>query len=288
VIVPANPQGQVAVPDHKRWGADRIPVLKLGKYLAIAKINLHQAIVYRSNVLGGLLFYALFIFVFFSLWRAIYHGGEVQGYSLRQVVWYLCITELLVFGCRTPVFTQMNEDIKTGALAYQLIRPCHYVAYQFAGAVGRMVFNLVCFGILAVVLGMMMVGPLPDYALTTLPLGILSAVLGLVINFFLLMCLGLTAFRLEENGAFYLVYQKLVFMLGMFIPLEFLPGWLQRIARWLPFPYVAWAPARLLVAFSWPLFWQILPLQVFWAAIAIELSLLLYRQGMRGLQANGG
>ncbi len=179
-------------------------MLKLGKYLAIAKINLNQAIVYRSNVLGGLLFYALFIFVFFSLWRAIYHGGEVQGYSLRQVVWYLCITELLVFGCRTPVFTQMNEDIKTGALAYQLIRPCHYVGYQFAGAVGRMVFNLVCFGILAVVLGMVMVGPLPDYALTTLPLGILSACLGLIINFFLLMCLGLTAFRLEENSAFYL------------------------------------------------------------------------------------
>jgi ABC-2 type transport system permease protein len=182
----------------------------------------------------------------------------------------------------------MNEDIKTGTLAYQLIRPCHYVGYQFAGALGTMLFNLVCFGILAAVLGMVMVGPLPEYALMKLPFGILSAGLGLTINFFLLMCLGLTAFRLEENGAFYLIYQKLVFMLGMFIPLEFLPDWLQRIARWLPFPYVAWAPARLLVAFSWDLFWQILPMQVIWAVIAIGLSLLLYRQGMRGVQSNGG
>lgn len=261
---------------------------KLVKYFAIAKINLHHAFVYRSNVIGGLLFYTLFIFVFFSLWRAIYQGGEVQGYSLKQVVWYLCITELLVFGCRTSVFSQMNEDIKTGALAYHLIRPCHYVGYQFAGALGSMLFNLVCFGTLAIFLGMVMVGPLPDYAFATLPFGILSAALGMVINFFLLMCLGLTAFRLEENGAFFLVYQKLVFMLGMFIPLEFLPNWLQRIARWLPFPYVAWAPARLIVAFSWDLFWQVLPMQVAWSMVAIGLSLILFRQGMRGLQANGG
>ena len=286
--MPAEPEMRYFAPGQRGWGAGVSARAKAGKYLAIAKINLHHAFVYRSNVLGGLLFYTLFIFVFFSLWRAIYHGGEVQGYSLKQVVWYLCITELLVFGCRTPVFSQMNEDIKTGALAYQLIRPCHYIGYQFAGALGTMLFNLVCFGTLAIFLGMVMVGPLPAYAFATLPFGILSAVLGLVINFFLLMCLGLTAFRLEENGAFFLIYQKLVFMLGMFIPLEFLPAWLQRIARWLPFPYVAWAPARLLVAFSWDLFWQVLPMQVAWAVVAILLSLILYHQGMRGLQANGG
>ena len=38
-------------------------------------------------------------------------------------------------------------------------------------------------------------------------------------------------------------------MLGMFIPVEFLPGWLQTITRYLPFSYMTWAPARLIVAF---------------------------------------
>lgn len=257
-------------------------------YAAVARIHLHQAVIYRSNVLGGMLFYALIIFIFFSLWRAIYRGGEVSGYSLAQVVWYLCVTELLVFGCRTPVFGQLNEDIKTGALAYQLNRPYHYVWYQFAGALGGIAFNLAVFGILALVLGLLMVGPLPGFQLIYLPLGLLSGLLGIVINFFLQMCLGLTAFRLEENGAFFLLYQKLVFMLGMFIPLEFLPDRLQQIARWLPFPYVAWAPARLIVAFSWDLFWPVIAAQLGWAVVAVGLALWSYAAGIKGIQANGG
>jgi len=179
--MPAFAESSSRMPERQKKEAGSSLQAKIAKYFAIAKINLHHAFVYRSNVLGGLLFYN-----------------------------------------------------------------------------------------------------------ATLPFGILSAAFGLVINFFLLMCLGLTSFRLEENGAFFLIYQKLVFMLGMFIPLEFLPDWLQRIARWLPFPYVAWAPARLIVAFSWDLFWQVLPMQVAWTVVAIGLSLILFRQGMRGLQANGG
>ncbi len=261
---------------------------KAGLYGAVAKMNWHSSFIYRGNLIASCFFYALFIFVFFSLWQAIYQSGEVGGYTLIQVVWYLCITELLVFGCRTSVFSQMNEDIKTGALAYQLNRPYHYVFYQFSGALGSMAFNLLTFGILAAALGLLMVGPLPNWQPAYLPLGLLSGFLGLMINFFLQMCLGLTAFRLEDNQAFFLIYQKLVFMLGMFIPLEFLPDWLQKIARWLPFPYVAWAPARLLVAFSWEQFWPVVGRQLFWTVVSIGLCLWMYRQGVKNIQANGG
>lgn len=260
----------------------------LGKYSTVLRISLQNVFVYRSNMIGGLLFYSLFIFVFLNLWRAIYQGGEVAGYSLTQMVWYLCMTELIVFGCRSSVFNQMNEDVKSGSIAYQLNRPYHYVLYQFFNALGGMVFNLLIYGLLAIILGLVMVGPIPGFSFITLPFALFSAVLGMVINFFLLMTLGLTAFRLEENGAFYLIYQKLVFMLGMFIPVEFLPGWLQSIARCLPFSYVAWAPARLIVAFSWDFFWQVLPMQLLWAVLAIIFSIGMYDFGIRGIQAHGG
>ena len=141
---------------------------------------------------------------------------------------------------------------------------------------------------MAIVLAMVMVGPIPGFDFVTLPLALISALLGMCINFFFLMALGLTAFRLEENGAFYLIYQKLVFMLGMFIPVEFLPGWLQTIARYLPFSYVAWAPARLIVAFSWELFWEVLPVQLLWLGLSTILAMGMYRYGVAGIQAHGG
>ncbi len=260
----------------------------LRKYFTVFRISLENAFVYRSNILGGLLFYSLFIFVFFNLWRAIYQEGQVSGYSLTQIVWYLCITELIGFGSRSNIFHQMNDDVKSGSIAYQLNRPYKYVIYQFFNALGVMVFNFLICGVLAIILGLVMVGPIPGFRFTTLPFALISVILGIIMNFFILMTLGLTAFRLEENIAFYLIYQKLVFMLGMFIPVEFLPLWLQNIAKWLPFSYVTWAPARLVVAFSWDLFWTVVPIQILWVFVAIILSMMMYGYGIKGIQAHGG
>jgi len=261
---------------------------KMKKYRIIARIHVQNAFVYRANVISGLLFYTLFIFVFFNLWRAIYEGGSVSGYTHGQVVWYLIITELVVFGCRTRIVTQINEDVKTGAIAYLLNRPVHYIAYQAAAAAGQIAANLFFFGLLAAALGFLFVGPIPDFQWAGVPCMLLSGALGVALQFASMTAIGLTAFRLEDNSAVYLIFHKLVFMLGVFLPVEFLPGWLQGIAKALPFSYVAWGPAKLFVGFSWSLFLQIVPMQMLWLSVMTGLSLLMYRSGMRNLQMNGG
>lgn len=258
------------------------------KYLVIARTHMQNAFVYRAGVVSGLLYYTLFIFVFFSLWQAIYREGSVSGYTHGQVVWYLIVTELVLFGCRFPIVGQINEDVKTGAMAYLLNRPVHYIAYQAAAAAGRVLVNLLFFGLLAVALGLAFVGPIPNFQWAGIPCMLLSGLLGIALQFFSLTAIGLTAFRLEDNSAVYLIFQKLVFMLGAFLPVEFLPAWLQGIAKALPFPYVAWGPAKLFVGFSWSLFLQVLPMQLLWTAVMAGLSLLMYRNGMRNLQMNGG
>ena len=261
---------------------------RLKKYLVIARIHVQNAFNYRANVISGLLFYTLFIFVFFSLWQAIYKEGSVNGYTHGQVVWYLIITEMVVFGCRIPIVGQINEDIKTGSMAYLLNRPVHYVAYQASAAFGQVVVNFLFTGTVAVVLGFVFVGPVPNFQWAGFPLMLLSALMGIALQFFSLVAVGLTAFRLEDNFAIYLIYQKLVFMLGMFLPVEFLPGWLQGIAKVLPFSYVAWGPAKLFVDFSWSLFLQVVPMQALWITVMLGIALLMYRGGMRNLQTNGG
>ena len=260
----------------------------LRKYAVIARINVQNAFNYRAQAVGGLLFYTLFIFVFFSLWQAIYKEGSVNGYTHGQVVWYLIVTELVVFGCRIPIVGQINEDVKTGAMAYLLNRPVHYIAYQAAAAAGNVAVNLIFTGTLGVVLGLLFVGPVPSFQWAGLPLMLISALLGIALQFFCLVAVGLTAFRLEDNTAIYLIFQKLVFMLGMFLPVEFLPGRLQGIAKALPFSYVAWAPAKLFVDFSVDTFLQVAPMQVLWIVVAVGISLAMYRGGMRNLQTNGG
>ena len=258
------------------------------KYHAAFAVSLQDALAYRSALFSSVLFYTLFLFVFHALWSAIYQGGEVEGMTLTQIIWYLCFTELIVMGGKTQVYTQMSDEIKTGGIAYQLGRPYHYLWYAFSTAVGGMAFGLVVFTVLACVTGYAYVGPIPGFALWQLPPVLLSFALSMALQFFLQMLLGLSAFWIEENFAVYLVYQKLVFMLGTFIPVEFLPNWLQVIARSLPFSYISWAPARLAVGFDWTLFRQIVPLQALWTGVSILACLSVYRLGARKLEVNGG
>ncbi len=260
----------------------------LRKYAAITRINMQNAFVYRGQVAGSLLLYTLFIYVFYSLWKAIIRGGEVQSYTHAQVVWYLICTELILMGARSNVVGQVNEDVKTGALAYTLGRPLHYIAFQASSILGSVLVNLTFFGGLALVLGFVFAGPIPGFAWWALPMMLLSGFLGIALQFCFHMAIGLTAFRLEDNTGIYLIFQKFVFMLGALLPVEILPKWLQGAARLLPFSYVAWAPARLTVAFSWQLFAQVVPMQVLWLALTLATALALFRSGARNLQANGG
>ena len=261
---------------------------KLRKYAVIARVSLGNSVAYRATLISRFCFYTLFIYVFMSLWRAIYQEGGVHGYSYVQIVWYLIMTEFVGFACGTDIFRRMNEDVRSGAIAYLIGRPTHYVFYQLANSLGQMLLNLVSFGALACVLGLVFVGPLTTFSIAGFPALLLSVTLSVLLNFFFLMLIGLCAFVMEDNSAVYLIYQKLCFMLGLFLPVEFLPAWLQPVARSLPFSYVYWAPARLFVAFSPDLFWELVPRQAAWLGVSVVLTLVCYHASVRRLQVNGG
>jgi ABC-2 type transport system permease protein len=263
-------------------------VRQLRKYAVIARVSFSNAIAYRSALFTRFAFYTLFIYIFMRLWGAIYREGGVGGYSYVQIVWYLIMTEGIAFACGSDVFGAMNADVKSGSIAYQLGRPTHYVVMQLASSLGQVILNTMLFGALAVTLGLMFVGPLPGFGIGAIPALALSIALSFIQNYFTLMTLGLSSFVIEDNTALYLIYQKLNFMLGMFLPVEFLPDALRRAALNMPFSYVYWAPAKLFVGYTPELFRQLIPRQAGWAALAGALAFTAYGAGARRIQANGG
>ena len=260
----------------------------LRTYFTAMRVSLSGALQYRANVFTGFAFYALFIYVFFCLWSAIYAGGSVENFSFTQMIWYLCVTELISYGSRVNICGDITGEVKSGSIAYQLLRPYQYIGYVFASNMGTVLFRMACFGVIGIILGFLFVGPIPGFAIWSLPFSILSIFIGILIDFSLNMAIGLTAFTIEENNGISLVYSKCVFMLGTFIPVEFLPVWMQGAVKNMPFSYVAWAPAKLTVAFSWENFFYLVPRQLFWLAVGIGLSAWLYHRGLKRIQSHGG
>ena len=258
------------------------------KLFVITKVSLANTLTYRVTIITRFVFYTLYIYIFMSLWRTIYKDSSLNGYGYAQIVWYLIVTEFISFVIGSDYYTNMNEEVKTGSIAYQIGRPVRYVFYQFANALGQICVNGACFGLLAVVLGFVFAGALPTFQMVGLPAFALSMALSIVLQFFILTLIGLSAFVFEDNYGIFLIYQKLCFMLGMLLPVEFLPDWLQSIAKGLPFSYVYWAPAGLFVNYSRSAALEILPRQAGWAVAAVVVTLLCYRQCVKRLQVNGG
>lgn len=260
------------------------------KYGSVTLINLQNQLAYIWDTFNRAIFIVLIMFIFTQLWTAVYESQgveEIAGLTLAHTIWYFLVAEMMELG-KVRHDEKISQEVKDGSIAYTLIRPYNYLAYHFFNGLGEVVIKMVLIFLLGLPVVIYYAG-LPQVALAHLPAIMLVAMLAIVIDFLLFSMIGLLAFVTEDISSFRLIYQKLVFILGgLLIPLDFLPAWLQQIARLLPFSLTTYAPAKLFALFEWSQFWQILTLQLIWIGI-IGLALFKqYRWATRQLEINGG
>ena len=260
------------------------------KYTAITLTNLQNQLAYVWEALNRAVFIILIMFVFVQLWTAVYESqgvSEIAGLTLSATIWYFLIAEVMELG-KIRHDEVITAEVKDGSVAYTLGRPYNYLAYHFFNGLGETAVKMFLIFLLGLPLVVYYAGA-PPLQLETLPFVFLVAILALVLDFFVFSIIGLLAFVTEDTFSFRLIYQKLVFILGgLMLPLDFLPDWLQPIARVLPFNLTTYAPAKLFVAFSWAQFWQILILQFVWLGIFDLVLWLQFRWSTKQLVVNGG
>jgi ABC-2 type transport system permease protein len=225
-----------------------------------------------------------------ALWSTVFAisgQAQMEGYSLADIVWYLAMTETITLSS-SRVFTEISEQVKAGNLAYTLARPLSYPWYQVAnslgGSVPRFLLNLLT-AVTVVGLGTGMVAG----SLKGLLAFVVTAALALLLDALVAVLIGLSAFWIEEVTPAFWIYQKLLFTVGgLFLPLEMFPGWLRRIAEWLPFQFIAYVPARTFVAFNPDLALRAIGGQAAYVGILAALVTLVWRRAQRRMVVHGG
>ena len=263
-------------------------MIKARKYLITAATSLQSNLVYRTNFIFETVFLFLIVFVFIQLWEAIYSGNSViAGYTYKQMIWYFITAEIVALS-GGGVFQNLSSEIKSGSIAYLLNKPYHYIPYQLANSMGLIVIKLVLNTAAGIFLGLVFIGTIEGFRLWYIPFIALSVICGVLLNFFLQTCIGFTAFWVEENSAFFWIQQKLILLFGILLPIEFFPQWAQGIIRILPFPYVTYGPAKLMVDFSSDRMVQLLGIQLTYCMIFMTLAFIIYGRGVKMLNVNGG
>lgn len=263
----------------------------LRKYRVIYQSVLMESLQYAPNIAMGFLSFAIILFVMIQLWNYMYAspGELIAGYSRAQMIWYVIVTETFWFGTPSSVVTgQVAADIRGGNIAYLIGKPYHYCLYCLARYTGGWSIQLPMFVLPALVLGVVLVGPLPGFRLRYLLAAVPVIIAGITIDAVLRLCISMISFWIEDSNPFHWLYDKLLLIVGTIFPLEIFPEALQRFFRLTPIYTVCYGPAKLVVDFSMEKWLEILLAQMLYLGVGLGLMFFIYGKGVQKLNVNGG
>jgi ABC-2 type transport system permease protein len=251
-----------------------------------ATTSARRTVAEPAGMLVTLGFYVAVVSVLSTLWRTatVANGGSVVGYSAAALTWYVMTSEAATVSLNTRLIEETGEDIATGAVAVELLRPVSVLALRVASEVGRCLPRLGACVAVGVVFSWLVAGAPPHFG--ALVLAGPSLVLAVTCNLLAQHAFAAASFWIRDARSTWFLYQKLVFVVGgMLLPLEVLPDALLRVSMFLPFMAMAYAPARLA---SGHLEVWLLVVQGFWLVALSGLGALVFARGERRLQVVGG
>lgn len=262
----------------------------MNKYLFIALTAIRSKLAYLGEIGSKTIFLFVVLYIFLSLWRVTYgetHQSALGGLTLPQMLWYLVVTESIILSLPAIAGT-VDQDVRTGSLAMQLIRPISYPLNLLASTSGERALSFFINFAVGSIIALIFVGPIA-FSLQSILMFALVIPLAFTIDFLLYFLIGLAAFWLEDTSGLMLIYSRMTMILGgMLIPLELFPDGWQHVLRMLPFSAIVYGPARIFVTGDTSMFFSILIQQIV-AIISFSIIIkLVYGTALKRVFSHGG
>jgi len=257
--------------------------------LAAFVMSARERLRYRGDLAGSAVFLAIIVFIFARLWQAVLgDGADLRGYTVAQLVLYLLVAQVVTMS-PGMLHQRIAEDVRSGDLATQLLRPVSYVAWELARGMGASLVRATALVVVGVPVALAFAG-LPRLDPRGVAFGMLVLVpAAMVLQALTRILIGLAAFWFEDSNPFHWIWQKVSFVLGgLFLPLDLYPGWLRAVASWLPFEAMLYGPARTVIAFDADLAWTTAWKLGAWLVVFGLVLVATYARASRRLQLNGG
>lgn len=261
------------------------------KYLYIYKMTLMENLQYTLNILFSFITFILVIFVYRNLWEYVYSDSQnlIAGYTMKQMIWYVTLTEIMWFGNGNGALTvQISQDIRSGAIAYGMNKPYHYIYYCIAKHFGDVTIKIGLYMTAGTLIGIVFAGTLDTFKVRYLPVMLVATVAGLVINALLRMTISITSFWIEDAKPFHWIYSKFIILIGITFPIEMFPAWAQPLIRYSPIYVTMYGPVKLIIDFNWSTFFSVMIAQCIYLAATLAIMMALYQKGVKRLNVNGG
>ena len=261
------------------------------KYFDLALIGLKEHTAYINSVWANFLAKIIYLYMQFALWTALFSSNTGKAVPLRQeeTIRYICMATILSTFMECDVIQWINEQIRSGDVANQLIRPMDYKAMIFSKHLGTGIFRFVIYTIpLCLLLAVFFRKPL--LCTDQLVYGILSVILAYLIQFLYSLLIGLIAFWLIVTWPLNMLLTAIYKLLsGSWIPVAMFPDLLTRINRFLPFRAIYAIPVSILTTpMEAESIGSVIGVQLIWLVILFVLSECAWITGKKKLIVQGG
>jgi len=215
--------------------------------MAVASVTYKEWAAYRTHVMVSIFVGPVFLLAQVFIWRSLYAGQEsLYGMNLDDMIRYFAIVTLLNYLTMDFAGWNLQMLIRTGKFLTFALRPIYHPFFALSQKIGHRLLGLF-FELLPVllivrfVLGIRLAPAFPLWAA-------LSAAMGFLMVFLVNYTIGISAFWMTRTGALRGVFSLFssVFS-GAFVPLVFFPVWLQKVFFFLPFQYMTYVPAAVVM-----------------------------------------
>ena len=262
-------------------------------YIKFISKSFQKELAYRIEFFMGILNGLLFIFIFTSLWKAIYSSPVSaslgSSFNSHSIIAYAVFAMILKIS-----FTMDDEltiqRVRTGDIAMLLIKPFNYFFMNLSECIGQSLFHFLARGIPLIVLSLAIFNiNLPskvEIYLLFLP----SALLGYTIYFIINFIISLLSFWFIEVFSFQLMkYGMIILFSGGMLPIDFFPDAMQPLINFLPFKYTLYVPTSIFIGhFSKEMILSQTFIQIIWVIALYITSVIMWKAAEKKLVIQGG
>ena len=221
----------------------------------ILRTCLEERFVYRGDFAFATLVRFLPIVTNIFLWSAIYAVGtahaidKMNKYTYKNMVAYFLLAMVgRAFSSMPGLASGIAREVRDGTIKKYLTQPIDLLGYLFWHRVAhKLVYYVVAIGPFALVFWLCRgyFNRWPDG--WTIAAFVVSLALSFLVGFLLEAWIGLIAFWFLEVSSLLFIYMMLnYFLSGHMIPLDWLGGF-GRVFQYLPFQYLAYVPAAIML-----------------------------------------
>lgn len=267
-----------------------ITSLSVKPYLAVLSSRFQMLLQYRASAVAGVLTQIFFGIMRAMVFEAFYQSAGPQPMTRAEVVTYIWLGQATLTLIMLGVDHDVMVMIRTGSVAYEMVRPIDLYNLWFARALSGRAAPLVMRSIpIALVAGLFFDLQAPA-SFANGALFLLAILNGLLLAASIIGLLNISLlWTVSGDGLSRVVLPLILLFSGITVPLPFFPEWLQPLVSALPLRGLIDTPSQIYLGrFSGPQAIAALAHQAVWIVALICAGGLILGRGIRKLVVQGG